>query len=120
MHSTMENTAAKLIRTTTEDSSPIGVRAANTRLTENALDANARMRSQQDPLAVVATVHQAVKSAPMGTEQVGATATANGTPAETHVDEGEMFQLLAPTRNPMKTAITGKVKDFVPKPTLRT
>ena len=41
----MENTVAKQIRTTTEDSLPKVVSDANTTLTENALDANARMQA---------------------------------------------------------------------------
>ena len=39
-----ENTAAKQIRTTTEDILPKVVSDANTTLTENAPDANARMQ----------------------------------------------------------------------------
>ena len=40
----MENTVAKQIRTTMEDSLPKVVWDANTTLTENALGANARMQ----------------------------------------------------------------------------
>ena len=44
MHLKMENTVAKQIRTTMEDSLPKVVSDANTTLTENAPDANARMQ----------------------------------------------------------------------------
>ena len=44
MRSKMENTVAKQIRTTTEDSLLKVAGDANTTLTENALDANARMQ----------------------------------------------------------------------------
>ena len=44
MHLKMENTVAKQIRTTMEDSLPNVVSDANTTLTENAPDANAKMQ----------------------------------------------------------------------------
>ena len=48
-------------------------------------------QNPQTPLTVVTTVHPAVKNVPEDMAQLGALATANGTPTETHAQVKTMM-----------------------------